>query len=108
MAEVTVFGSFPKVVPMKLSTGQDFSMTFTNKPGGVTTNWPAGAALSIVFDSGTTWNATVATSTATWSVNKAVADLITEGTTYRLTYTDTSGNDLVPYKGPVYRDDSQS
>lgn len=103
----TTFGTFPTQRKMLLTTGQDFALTLRNKVGGAATSFPSGAALSIVFDNGTTWAATVAGSDASWAVNKTVADAITEGTGYRLTYADSSGADLVPYKGTVLRDDSQ-
>lgn len=104
---VTAFGSFPTVIPIKLTTGQDFGLTLRNTPAGVVTNWPAGAALAIVFSTGTIWSATVSTSNAVWSVNKSVSDLVVgDNITYRMTYTDTAGSDLVPYKGRVIRDDT--
>lgn len=64
-------GLDPGTLRVFLTTGADFLCTVQ-----LDTNWPVGTTLSLVFDDGTTWNATISGTDAVFSVDKAIADTI--------------------------------
>lgn len=82
----TVLGIDPEPLRVILVTGADFYCTRTLTVAGVATSWPVGTTLSLVFDTGETWTASISTSVATFNVDKAVADLIADGTGVRFKY----------------------
>lgn len=86
-----------------LTPDADFIQTLTTSDAS---DWPTGTQIALVFGDGTTWAATVAGSTASWSVDKAAVNTLRQanpnGTlTARVTYTDGAGVDLVWMSGRV-------
>lgn len=81
-------GVDPINLPVVLVTGADFKDFLTYTVDGVATNWPASTHIYLWFEDTTItpWEATIATSTATWDVDKAVADTVANGTEARILY----------------------
>lgn len=76
-----VLGYQPEALHLILVTGSDFTTTLTlNEP------WPDGSTLVLKVGD-LTWNATISASDATFSVDKAVADTVSDGAAARLLYT---------------------
>lgn len=94
------FGAWATLKRIKLETGQDLDLTLRRRD---LTDWPAGAAFALIFDSGVTINAVVSGPLATFSANYTVVDPIESGTKYRVTYADSSGRNAVPYAGTAQR-----
>lgn len=97
-------GFDPPNVPVVLVTGSDFNATLTYVVNGVVTSWPGSTAVAIHFDNTaiSDWTATVSTSTATFAIDKAVADTVPVGTEARVIYTNGS-DDLTLSIGKVER-----
>lgn len=96
-------GYVPAPVTVNLTVGADFVQTLTTADGS---DFPAGAAVSLVFGNGTVWPATVSGSTVTWDVPAATVSALQAGNpqgqlTVRVTYTDSTGADLVWMSGWV-------
>lgn len=85
---VVKLGLDPEPLSVVLTTGADFDAVLTYEVDGVVTNWPASTALALVFSNpaGSVWSASVATSNATFAVDKATTDLISNGTPVKLRY----------------------
>lgn len=101
---ITEFGTVPDRIGVNLATGGKFrSIAEYEDETGALADWPAGATLTFVFGNGISWPATIVGSQATWDVAKADADLIPDGTSTTLAYTDAAGSDEVWGLGPVKR-----
>lgn len=74
-------GLVPEPLKVNLTTGADFLCTLQ-----LDDDWPVGTVLSLVHEDGTEWDATISTTDATFSEDKAVADLIAQGSTVTLRY----------------------
>jgi hypothetical protein len=91
-------GLMPEALRVILSDGADFLCTLQ-----LDDDWPVGTALSLTFDSGiTAWTATIGGTDAVFSVDKAVTDLVPDGTAAKLVYTNGS-TDQVWAVGTVVR-----
>lgn len=101
MSTVTL-GRKPGELVVETVTGADFTATLTYEVGGVVTDWPGGTVLSLVFENGVTFTATIATSVATFEVDKAVVNTIPAAGTARLLYVNGS-TDRTLYLGRGYR-----
>lgn len=98
-------GPIPEYIHLHLTRGSDLPGTITGTVAGVPTNWPAGTSLALVFpDSGVSWPAAVSGATATWAVDKELADARTNDETVQLVYTNGT-TDLVIWNGKVARHD---
>lgn len=73
-------GIQPETLRVILTTGADFLCTIR-----LNVNYPAGTTLSLVFPT-TTWTATISTTDAVFSVDKAITDTIADGTPVSLKY----------------------
>lgn len=74
-------GLQPETLRVILTTGADFLCTVR-----LNENWPGSTVLSLVFDDGTSWSATISTTDAIFSVDKAVADVVPDNTPVKLRY----------------------
>lgn len=83
MADGIYLGLQPETLRVNLTTGADFLCTIR-----LDTNWPTGTTLSLVFPntSITAWAATIATTDAVFSVDKAITDTIPDGADVQLKY----------------------
>lgn len=81
-------GFDPGNASVVLVTGADFDAVFTYKVGGVETDWPVDTEIWLWFDDPAidSWEATVAGASATFAVDKAIADTVPSGTGVRLLY----------------------
>lgn len=105
MANVLNLGLSPEPLNVHLPTGSDFTSVLNCKDAsGAVTDWPSGTVWSLVFtdSSATVWTATTAGSTATFEVDKAVADLIGDATPVKLRYVNGT-TDRIYYIGKVVR-----
>ena len=93
-----VLGNDPERLVVRLTDGSDFRLDLVLR--GV--NYPSGASLSLVFDGGTTWDATISADTATFAEAYTVADTIPNKTPVKLVYTE-SGSTQVWADGEVLR-----
>jgi hypothetical protein len=75
-------GLQPETLRVNLVTGADFLCTLR-----LNDNWPTGTTLKLVLP-GTSWTATITGTDAVFSVDKATADTIADGTAVSLTYTN--------------------
>ena len=82
MSEIHL-GSSPARLGVHLATGADFLCTLRSNP----TPWAEGTVITLVFGA-QTWTATIAGNDAVFSVDKATADLIPQGTKARLVATN--------------------
>lgn len=81
MANDGVFlGLVPETLRVNLTTGADFLCTLR-----LNESWPVGTTLQLVFPT-TSWTATITGADAVFSVDKATADTITDGTAVTLSY----------------------
>lgn len=90
-------GFKPDNLRLVLTTGADFQSTLELSSGTFGTG-----VLSLKFQDGTSWTATMTPTTATFAVDKAQADLQPDGSTVRLNYTDGT-TDLTWALGAVTR-----
>lgn len=81
-------GLEPSALQVVLTRGADFEAVLTYEVDGVPTNWPASTAIALVFSdpSSSVWSASVATTDATFTVDKATADAMADGTAVKLRY----------------------
>lgn len=95
-------GWTPIELPVFLTPGSDFIQTIRTSDGS---QWAAGTAATLVFDdpAATSWAATVAGDSLSWSVDKAlVAALLDAGpVTAQIRYSDGAGVDLTWIEGLV-------
>lgn len=99
-------GIEPERLGLHLTTGADFTSTLTYQDEtGADANWPAGSVLTLVFNGGgTAWAATITGADATFAVDKATSDAITDGTAVSLVYTNGTTDDVWA-RGTVKRHD---
>ena len=95
-------GRDPDELVVRLTTGADFEVVMTYDVNGVATNWPAGTVLTLVFDNAITFTATIATSTATFAVDKAIVDTVPAVGNAKVVYTNGT-TDRVLFMGRGYR-----
>jgi len=97
-----VLGRNPDDLTVHLTTGADFTAELVYEVGGVVTSWPAGTALSLIFENGVTFAAAIVTSTATFDVDKAIVGTVPVAGSARLLYVNGT-TDRVLYLGRGYR-----
>lgn len=97
-----VLGARPEVLTVVLTRGADFIATLSNRNGP----WDPAAVITLVFatDPETTWTATITDASATFNVDKALADTIPARTDVELRYT-LGDVDQVWARGRVARSD---
>ncbi|MEC3955796.1 hypothetical protein VMT65_22375 [Nocardia sp. CDC153] len=100
-------GYQPTIEPLKLTTGASFVQTI--QPSGTAT-FPANTTVKIVLTAPggavlDTWNATVTSTAATWSVSNVAADAIPANSRYTMlvTYPTTPAVTYAWYEGTVLR-----
>lgn len=84
MSDANSLGIKPETSRIVLTEGADFYCTLT-----LSSNWPVGTSLTIVFpDLATTWTASISTTNAVFSVDKAstTADAVPDGSRWQLKY----------------------
>lgn len=81
MAESMNLGIVPGTLRVHLTAGADFTSTIR-----LSSNWPGSTTLTLNFDSGETWTASISTTDAVFAVDKATTDTIADGTGVRLKY----------------------
>lgn len=74
-------GLQPETLRVILVTGADFLCTLR-----LSENWPGSTVLSLVFEDGAEWDATISTTDAVFSEDKADADLIAGQSVVKLRY----------------------
>lgn len=99
MSQAVVLGALPAVLTLVLVTGSDFVAEVD-----MDTAWPEGTALSLVFENGQSWAATVSVTSARWEIDKATADQVDSGTRVRMVYVNGT-DDQVLCVGRVARFD---
>lgn len=92
-------GRRARTMLVELEKGSDFVATFRLRGG-----WPTGAAVKIVFNETTTWNAAMTTEAASFNVPKEQADLIPEGAKAAWVVTNGSATQVFA-RGRVVRGD---
>lgn len=97
-------GTDPGALTVYLTTGSDFDCILRYRVGGTVSDWPASTEISLVFDdsAASEWDAAVSGSDATFSVDKATADTMPDGTVVRLRYVNGT-TDRIWYVGKVSR-----
>jgi len=98
----TVIGRDPGELTVKLTTGADFEAELVYQVNGVTTSWPGGTVLTILFEGGIVFTATIAAATATFAVDKAIVDTVPLVGNARVIYTNGT-IDRVLFLGRGYR-----
>jgi hypothetical protein len=96
-------GSVPESLRVELTRGGDFIQTLESEDAeGVAVDWVDGEVVTLVFDTGDVWAATLSTNEATWNVDKAVVEALLDDGARRvmLLYT-ADGADLPWAKGSV-------
>lgn len=101
-------GLKPEGLHINLSTDSDLYATITlYDDNDVASSWPVGTTLTIEFPGSafSAWTATLVTSVATFQVDKAIANTITNRTPARLRYVNGT-TDRVLAVGVVRRHDA--
>jgi hypothetical protein len=98
MTEGIRLGLQPDLLRVILSAGSDFTTTLQ-----LDTSWPVGSTLTLVVGT-LTWTATISGTDAVFSVDKAIADTVVDGTAARLVYVNGS-SDQVWARGTAVRFD---
>jgi hypothetical protein len=93
---VLTLGLDPVAVDVILTTGGDFNdyADYEDNTGTIA-NWPGSSTLTLVFDNGVEWEASIVTSRATWAVDKDDADLIPNGMGVRLLYVNGTSDQIL-------------
>jgi hypothetical protein len=86
----TILGIDPGPLVVNLTVGADFTAQLTYEVNGVVTSWPASTVLTLVFDNGTVFTATIVTSAATFDVDKATVATMPKAQDVKLVYTNGS------------------
>lgn len=93
---VLKMGLDPVAVDVVLTTGADFN-DYADYFDATDTlaNWPGSSTLTLEFDTGESWEATIATSRATWSEDSADADTIPNGTGVKMLFVNGTDNQIL-------------
>lgn len=92
MSAPVVLGIKPGPLEVYMDSLADFTaeLFYGIESGGTVTptDWPVGTVVTLVFDNGVTWTATIVDDVATFQVDKAVVAAMPETAKVKLVYTN--------------------